>query len=147
MISGRAAYAFAAFGTPCKPQYYFALFASISTLFKTGPRFPIIVMLSGACLEDAVLNSACAPPPFAVGMSDSASDVWRVSMAVRTLGGVQTVAVPIINTIRCRNLNASTERWAESYTIANVRSLRSLAWPQLIGPRLDVARSRVRYGI
>eukprot|EP00966_Prymnesium_polylepis_P115077 2659759-Prymnesium_polylepis.2 len=102
-MEGRAAYAFASFGTPCKLKYNLAMFAAVTSLRKTAPRFPIIAMLAGACLDDRVLLSA-----------------------LRILE-VQPIEVPIISTVRCRNLNASTERWGTSYTIANVR-----------GPLLDL---------
>ena len=60
----RAAYAFASFGTPCKTKYNLALIASVTTLKRTLPRFPIIAMLAGACLQNDILLSACAAFPF-----------------------------------------------------------------------------------
>jgi len=92
-----AAYAFALFGKPCTLRHQCELIASISLLQRTRPAFPIVAMLAGDCWSDRALGSELQ------------------------LLQVLRVRVPTIGPPHCANIaQPNKERWAQSYTIANV---------------------------
>ena len=116
LASASAVYAVAVFGTPCELRHQLPLFATVTSLRRTSPRFSVVAMLGGACWEDS-----------------------RLAAILGQLG-VHRVHVPIIREVKCSNYNQSvlsSMRWATSYTIANVWGL--TRWAAVLFFDSDVA--------
>ena len=115
--SADAAYVFAIFGKTCGVQHQLALLAAIGTLRQTRPAFDVVVMVAGACAVDGLL--------------------MRHLRLLRT----RSVQVPIIDGVRCTNVDASKERWSASYTIANVWNMTEYRAALLLDSDLAVTRN------